>query len=190
MRISIIIIIAFLYNLPSYSQNKEPFKSGRMYKLYGQITDKTTKDTLSIVNLEFMDKDYKRIKATVSDFDGMYFISFCSNLLKNDTLLIEVSKAYYKEQKIIYKINTDTIINISMTPHKNKIYTKKELLKFERGIGYYGCGVLYDDDDIYDEMEYEINEATYRHYCSGVKKKYRSIIDGNEDISEWILIEE
>jgi len=181
-----IILIALLYNLSSYSQINEQFKPGKIHTIYGQVTDKTTKDTLTSVRLEFMDKDYKRINATLSDFDGMYLISFCSNKLSKDTILIKATKAFYKQQEYYYKINSDTIINFNMTSNKNKIYTKEELERFERG--YFECGVLYEDY-IVNETEYELNKTTYRHYCSGEEKKYKSLIDANKDMSEWILIE-
>jgi len=181
------IIIAILYSLSSYSQTDTQFNPGKIYEIYGRITDKTNKDTLHLVNLEFMDKDYKRIKATRSDFDGMYAISFCSNKLTSDTLLIKTTKAYYKQQLFYYKIDSDSIINISMTLDKNKTYSKEELEEVDKGIGYYGCGL--SEDYLVDEMEYQINKKTYRHYCSGEEKKYRNLIDDDEDMSKWILIE-
>ncbi|QCE43045.1 carboxypeptidase-like regulatory domain-containing protein [Psychroserpens sp. NJDZ02] len=187
MRILFILIIALLYNLPSYCQNNEQFESGKIYKIYGQITDETTKDTLNFAILEFMDTDNGRIKVTMSDFDGMYSISFCSNKIKNDTLLLKTTKAFYKEKKSYYKIDSDTIINISMTLEKDRVYTEKELKRLKKGIGFFECGV--DDNYLVDEMAYQKNETTYRHYCSGLKKKYRSLIDENADFSEWILVE-
>lgn len=187
MRTLIIIIIALLHNLPLYCQNNEQFESGKIYKIYGQITNEKTKDTLIFANLEFMDTDNRRIKATKSDFDGMYLISFCSNKIKNDTLLIKTTKAFYKEQKIYYKIDSDTVINISMTLDKDRVYTEKELERLKKGIGFFECGV--EDNYLVDEMAYQKNETIYRHYCSGLKKRYRSLIDENADFSEWILVE-
>lgn len=88
----IIFIITILYSLSCFYQTDIPFKLGKTCYVYGQITDKIAKDSLTLVTLEFMDKNFKKIKATRSDFDGMYLISFCSNKLANDTFIIKTTK--------------------------------------------------------------------------------------------------
>lgn len=183
MKIYIIITIALLHNLISYSQTEIQASQGTLYKIQGTITDKVTKDTLYGVIVELMNKDYTPIKTTTSDFDGIYVSSFCSKWLINDTLLIKTTKAFYKQEIFYYKINSDSIIDISLD--KNKTFSKEKFQEYGEKVRYFReCGLVEDDE--VDKIRYQMNK-TYYHYCSGEKRKYRDLIDGNENLLEWIL---
>lgn len=183
MRIRIIIIITLTFNLLLYSQIDKKRDSGKMYKLSGVITDQTTNDTLSLVSVEILNKNLKRIKSTRSDFDGIYYFIFCSKKLISDTLLIKTTYISYKQETFFYKINSDSVINIKMSFDKNKTITKEKFEKYNSSFLYYECGT-----EDYDVISYDENK-TYRHFCSGQEKKYQQLIKDNDNLSEWNLTE-
>ncbi|PKV52779.1 hypothetical protein ATE84_4906 [Aquimarina sp. MAR_2010_214] len=188
MRTHLIIIIVLILNLHSFAQTNKKNDNGKFYTIKGLITDKNSKDTLHLVIVEFMNKENKLIKAMRSDFDGIYYSSICSKELIDDSLLIKTTNAFYKQEVFNYKIVSDTIININMDSDSNKTFSKEKFEEYNRLRMYgRGCGLV--DDDEYDELEYQRNLKTYKHYCTGQIKKYRSLIDDNAIFSEWILIE-
>jgi len=184
MRIYITIIIIVVFNLSSFAQANT--QNGENYTIKGLITDKNSRDTLRLVIVEFRNNENKLIKATRSDFDGIYFTSFCSKELISDSLFIKTTNAFYKQENFNYKIVSDTIINIHMNSGSNGTFSKEKFEEYNRLISYgTECGLIEDE---YDEIEYEKNLKTYQHYCTGEIKKYKNLIDDDEVLSEWILI--
>lgn len=186
MRTYIIIIFTLKYSVSLYSQTKTEPNKGQVYKIQGLITEKATKDTLHLVTVEFLNKDYKWIKATRSDFDGIYFPTICSNELINDTLVIKTTQVLYNQEFFHYKINSDSSINISMILDQNQSISKEQFNRHNQNFQNSNRCCLIEED--IDEIEYQKNKRTYRHYCSGEKRKYRNLVDSNQDFSKWILI--
>ena len=182
MKTNYIIIFALLFSWSSYAQENQPFSPGNRCKIYALITDNTTKDTLRRVTVEFMDKDYNRIKTTRSDFDGFCILSVCSKQLINDMLLVKTTKPFYKQEISYYKITSDSVININMTLDKNKTITKAKFEEYNKNTLYFDCEVVRDS-----EVEYETNK-TYHNNCTGEDKTYQDLIKDKEIFSEWVLL--
>uniref|UniRef100_UPI00404A047F hypothetical protein n=1 Tax=Gelidibacter sp. TaxID=2018083 RepID=UPI00404A047F len=186
MKKYLLITLIITHSFYSFSQVENNEQSGKMIKIQGLITSKATNNTLPSVIVELRNSSDRYIEGITTDFDGMFEVSFCSNKLINDTLIIKTTKVLYKQEVLFLRIKSDSIITITLdedkTNTKEKVaYYKSQFLYFDE------CG-LYEDKSI-EEYRYKKNN-TYKHYCTGEIKKYKSLIDNNENLSDWVLIKD
>lgn len=185
MKNYLIVTFIILLSLSSFSQVENKTHEFKKIKIQGLITRKVTNDTLPSVIVKFMDSKNKLIKVLYTDFDGMYATSICSGELINDTLLIKTTKEFYKQEILVFKIKSDSILNISMTFDNDKTITKEKFKDYKSQFPICNVIRLFDAEGARDcdcKKKY-----TYTHYCTGEKKKYQELIDGKEDLSDWLL---
>jgi len=161
------------------AQTNTSYEPGELYKIYGLTIDSEKHDTLNMVAIEIY-ADGQRILRQISDFDGLFYFSLCSNQIPTDSITIKATGADHKQEFFSFRVVSDTTLLIPLTPDPAQEFTRLMVRNYvEDFINECGTGQY--------ERAYARN-AQYRH-CDGRILTFREIEKEGDGLTGWKLIE-
>jgi len=172
---TILIITTLFVCFTTFGQNESTYVAGQLFKVSGLTYDKLNKDTVRLVTIELFSKG-KPLIATRTDLNGKFHWTVCSNKLWYNSLTIKATAAGYYQRTYDFKLNSDTLIVLNLTPDPKKEITLKKQSELEHNI-FNECGT--------EELEKEYKENAFYRHCDGRVLKFKQLTDRKENINEW-----
>ncbi len=162
-----------------YGQNNKALNSGEIYKLIGITKDLKTNEVTPLVKIEVFNLE-RKIASTKSDYNGNFHISFCSNKLKNNDLVVVCTEIGFLKETHKFKFSSDSLLIIKLEHNPNNEVSIEEQIENEKKL-IKDCGT----DEL--KIEYQKNR-NYKH-CDGRILTFKELISSKENLNEWEIVD-